>query len=802
MRTMHLSLLALAAAAGVHGETVLHSCDSLDGVRLSWQSHAPDARLEVTTDPARVRAGTGSLQVSATASEKATGTSYIGFRVAVSPLRLSADQAIAFEAWSAHPAATKAFHVRGLDAGGRIVAGWSSWNHPLKASGSTFIVVPARQGGGLAWESERIEAAEGEIAFLEFIAGCTDRGVVYDMAIDQIRVVAAPEPPPANYVDHGVVAPVGMPTWGPSTVATVDAQGRRAVFVKLWTGGTASYLFIDAATGETEQVPTGGGGWGAYEVLKTPDNVIYDTIEGHLVAIDVPTRQVRRLGAIPSGMALSYVRAADGTVYAGLYPSATLVSYQPATGTYTNHGAMNAEAWPQYPRPLVAADDGWVYCAVAIQSMQVLGFHPASGERRAFIPEDKRRRGTPKLHHGVDGKAYAYAEDWGWHRLEGGQATPVEAPAKARAEDDMRLFPDGSRWTQVNIADRVLRLRDAGADEDREMRFDYKSTGVNIYTMVAGPDGNLHGATGIPLRIWRFEPATGALQNRGLGGYGGHINQFSRHGDKLFGAVYSSGALLEYDPQQPYDDRPMHESANPKQRFAPAAARDLYGRPHAVLAHPDGRHVLVGGNAARVLLGGGIAIYDRQTEEGVILDCDQLVPDQGINAMIALADGAVLVGTSTAAPTGAGATTAKAAMIYRLDLATRTVTGRWPLQPECPAVRDMVLAGDGLVYGLAEPDRLFVFDPARGAFVRDEPLAEYGGVSGWQAPRCMTVAPDGMIYALFRTAVVRIEPGTCAHRGISFPTVPITSGLAILDGRLYFGSGPRLLSCALPAKDE
>lgn len=130
-----------------------------------------------------------------------------------------------------------------------------------------------------------------------------------------------------------------------------------------------------------------------------------------------------------------------------------------------------------------------------------------------------------------------------------------------------------------------------------------------------------------------------------------------------------------------------------------------------------------------------------------------------------------------------------------------TIATRWPLQPDTPAIRDLVVAGDGMVYGLAEPDRLFVLDPARGAILRDEPLRDYGGVSGFQAPRCMTIGPDGAIYALFRSAVVRIEPGTCAHRGIAYPDATITAGIAILGNRLYFGCGPRLLSCAIAAAE-
>ena len=602
---------------------------------------------------------------------------------------------------------------------------------------------------------------------------------------------------PYNFKDHGLVAPVGMPTWGPSTIATVDRNGRRIVFVKLWTGGNASYLFIDAETGETEQIYPEGGGWGAYEVQMTPANVIYDTIGKNMVAIDVATRSVRKIGEIPSGMSLGYTLSPDGTVYAGIYPTATLVSYNPATNTFTDHGALNEEIWPQYPRPLACDASGWIYCGISIQQMQVVGYHLSTGEKRFLIPTEQRQRGNVEGYLGTDGKVYANADGWGWHELSNGVAAPVGKPPGEAVLTRTNTFPDGSCYTYVEVADRIMHILDAGADKPREVHFDYKSTGVNIYTIIAGPDNRVHGATGIPLRIWRFDPDKGQMQNRGMAGNRGHINQFVRQGNRFFGAIYSSGMLVEYDPLQPYDGVDMETSTNPRVAHYADAARDLYGRPHAVLAHSDGRHILVGGNAARVVPGSGLLIYDAEAREATILDRADLIPDQGINALVALPGGDVLVGTSTRLPTGGAGNVPKTAVVYRLNLQRRVITAQWPMQPETPAVRDMVVLPNGLVYGLAEPNRFFVLDPERGSFTHDVAWTDYGDVSGWQAPRCMAIGPDGNIYALFREAIVRIDPGTLTHRDIARPEVPVTSGIAIVNGRLYFGSGPRLFSCAL-----
>lgn len=607
--------------------------------------------------------------------------------------------------------------------------------------------------------------------------------------------------PEENAIDHGVAAPVGRATWGPSIIATQDGNGKRLVFIKLWTGSKSSYLFIDAETGETEQImpdpdAESWGGWGAYLTLKGSDGTIYDTIGKHMVAIDVAKRKVRRLGKIPSGMALSFLEGDDGTIYAGIYPKATLVAYDPQKKQYTDFGALNEEDWPQYPRPLCMGSEGWVYCGISISKMQVVGFHPATGRKQAFIPETNRKRGNVSMHRGVDGEVYANAAGWGWHRLKGGEAVKVDKAAAKQETRRDQFFPDGSYYKSVSVPNRTMTIVDKPGGKAREVRFDYESTGVNIYTISNGPGDKVYGATGIPLRIWQFDPDSGEMNDRGLGEYGGHINQFVYMNEKLYGGVYSNAALLEYDPARPYEDVNLYKSGNPKCVFHEKRARDLFGRPHAVFAHPDGRHVLMGGAAQRTLTGGGMLIYDTQSDASVVLTRKDLLADQVVNAMTALPDGDIIVGTSTKAATG-GAPTEGGAILYRLDFAARKIARRWPLEPKTAAVRDLLTGSDGLIYGIADPNRFFVFDPEKGGFVYDEPVDGYGNAAGYQAPRCMVFGPDGNIYALFREAIVRIDPTTRRHEAVSRPGTTITAGLAILDGRLYFASGPRLYSCSI-----
>jgi hypothetical protein len=605
---------------------------------------------------------------------------------------------------------------------------------------------------------------------------------------------------PGVITDHGVASPVGTSAWG-GTAATADADGRRLVFIKLWGGGdTASYLFIDAETGRTEQIDPGIGGIGAYLVFLSPENKVYDTMGEWFLEIDVPTRQIHRIGKIPSGMALSFTMDDDGVIYAGIYPSATLVSYNPRTQKYTDHGQLNKQDWPQYLRPLVIGDQGWIYGGIAIKAGQVVGYNLATGETKAYVPEADRGNGAGEVFRGQDGKVYAKAPGWGWHALSGGEAVPVETaaePTQARAVD---IFPDGSRCVDFDVHNRTLRILDKGAADPREVKFDYECVGPSIFSMVAGPDGRIYGATGVPLRIWRFDPASGEMKDWGLGRHGGHANQFVRQGERLYAAVYSSGSLIELDPSRPVHDAPIKESTNPRQlhgyKYGYGGDPDMFGRPHAMLAHPDGVHVVLGGNPARARVGGGLLIYNVKTGEEVVLKPEQLVPDQGVHAMAALADGGLIIGSTTEAATG-GSSTATAAMLYRLDWESKQVTARWTLEPQTSSVHDLVVAGDGLVYGLAAGERLFVFDPKNGAFVHDEVLSSYGRLTGSQAPRTMAIGPDGGIYALFDKAIVRIEPGSFTHREIARSNLEITAGIVIHRNRLYFACGSHLYSCDL-----
>lgn len=51
--------------------------------------------------------------------------------------------------------------------------------------------------------------------------------------------------------------------------------------------------------------------------------------------------------------------------------------------TVRHHGPFNEETWPQYLRPLVLDQAGWVYGSIGLKEGQMVGFDPVSGRKAA-----------------------------------------------------------------------------------------------------------------------------------------------------------------------------------------------------------------------------------------------------------------------------------------------------------------------------------------------------------------------------------------------------------------------------------
>lgn len=603
-----------------------------------------------------------------------------------------------------------------------------------------------------------------------------------------------------GFVEHGVAVPVCRAR---GVAATVDGEGKPAILV--WLAdyrGTRGLLMLDAATGQgvTYDVPAPEGD-SPFAVLLSSRNRFYSLFADHLLEFDPASRAFTFVGKGAGGVAMSITEDSQGLIWAATYPNSHLASFNPTTREMVNYGPINSENWPQYQSYLAVDDTGWVYVSIGNVRSQVIAFDPRTGQAHPLGKDSERKTGTGVVFRGVDGVVYGAPHSGGpWYILSGGQATPTAKPTVARApirsgsqEVVLGEFPDGQRIQRIHVPEKWVEIR-ATDGSVRRLTFDYASEGAYVQSLVCGPDGRIYGCAGHPLRLFAYDPATDRFTHHGWRQENGHLNALAVQRGRLFGALYGGGYLYDYDVTAPWNDA----NAGPTNPKILANGGTDIGRPHALLAHPDGHTLVMTGTPGYGYTGGGMLIHDLDTGKTEVLGHQALIPEQSTLALDAIGAGSVLVGGTTIAPGTGGEVRAKEAELYLMDFASRRITYHAPIIPGAREIRDVKVGPDGLVYGLATGQVLFGFDPATRRIVHQEALTRYGDLTGSQAPRLILTGPDGKLYVYLTKAILRIEPGTFRHEVLVVPPVTIGVGLALHRGRLYFMSESRLWSWQVP----
>lgn len=616
-----------------------------------------------------------------------------------------------------------------------------------------------------------------------------------------------------SFTDHGVAARVSESR---GMIAAEDARGNRLILALAMDRYAAaagalrtSLLVIDAATGKTEQFwhpredsPNGA----AYALLKASTGRLYTTFGSEFVEFDVDARQWRFTQT--AGTAMSFAEAPDGRIYFATYPTSTLFSYDPQSRRLTSHGRLDPQE--QYPSFLAVDDEGWVYAGIGTARSNLVAFHPKTGERRQLVAEAERRTGSGSVYIGIDGNVYGRGYPNGpVYRLQGGVAHPSAAIPPAEGAGGISWgssqprFPSGGRVIDFNLPER--RARVANPDGTTvEITFDYASDGSEITRLVAGPDGRIYGSTSHPMHFIVFDPATQSLEDWGhierIGG--GNFPGMAAQGRYVVGGAYANGSLYAYDTTQPWNVSPIPSRSNPRLL---AEYPGPISRPRTVHAYPDGKTVIMGGFAGYGLVGGGLAIYDLEENRGRLIPNHQFIPGHSAVTLRTLPTGELIGGTSVEAP-GGGHPVATVAKLFIFDLATDTVVFEMEPVPDrtvfgtarLPGEREVVsleVRDDGLVYGLTGGSQFFVFDPQR------REVIHRANVSTWGSPvrtdQSFVKAPSGEIYAVLSRGILRVDPDTFAFEPIATPPTPITAGLALVDGVLYFASGSHFWSYRL-----
>lgn len=610
---------------------------------------------------------------------------------------------------------------------------------------------------------------------------------------------AATEDLGRGFLHHGVAVPISNHR---GTVATVDGHGHNVVLA--WLNdhrGGYELLLIDAASGKTEEYPLPfTPGDHPYASILSSSNKFYTHFNDYFIEFDPGKRAFSFSQKTSPRMAMSMTEDDNGVIWSATYPNSGLVSFNPRTRELKDYGYLNKEKWAQYPRGIAADDAGWIYMAIGSTLGQIIMFDPKSAKATALLPDAQRTQCYSSVRRDLDGKVYAQPnsdQPDNWLVLHKGKATPISKPSQSQPKAYVAgsqglfhdAFPDGKRIKTFDLVTREFAIEDPTTKQTKSFAFDYKSEGAHMLNLIAAPDGTICGATAFPMRFFSFDLRKDTLNNRESFG---QWNTVVRQGQRFFVCAYTGGSLLEWNPFKPWTGTAIGDSSSNPLHLVDCKPAII--RPHTLLAHPDGKTIVMGGTPAYGTTGGGLLFWDRETRQSVLLTHEQILRDHSTYSLVALPKGRLLGGTTTSPGTG-GEKKATEAQLYIMDMATKKIEWHTAIFPGVQDYTDLCSGPDGLVFGIADRQRFFVFDPEKRKVVHEEnTLEKFGSSTSGQGPRVFVRGRKDCIYLLFAKGIARPDPVTLNLTMLAESPVRIGTGGDYFDGRIYFGSGSHFYS--------
>lgn len=549
-------------------------------------------------------------------------------------------------------------------------------------------------------------------------------------------------------------------------------------------------LFLLAVNPDTGQIRQFNGPlsseMGSWGFTIDHENRIYlgSYYSAHLLRFDPKTEKWDDLGQ-PAGESESFIckitTARDGKIWGGTYPSAKLFSYDPETGLIQNYGRMDPDQFYCYP---TAGDDGLIYCAIQFEKIDIVVFDPEKKTRTSVIPPESRKPGRVNFVKGKDRKIYAKPSTSDkWFRIEGGEKL-VEV-SQSEIPFSQGGLPDGRTFSLIDGS--LLQIENPLTKEKKEIPLPYEAAGSYIFVVAAGPDDRVYGSSMLPLRLFVYNPHTQSLKNLGKASMAnGEVYSMGALDGKLYLCSYPEARLSIYDPNKPlrFGD---NEDANPRD-LGPMGG-ELY-RPRAMVTGPHG-NVYIGGYPDYGLLGGAISVYDPKKNEKRVYR--HIVQNQSIASLAYIEKFDLIAGgSSIRGGTGTHAIEKEAKLMLWDPKEEKKVFEIIPV-PEAKTILSLAVTVDGMLYGITDNEKIFVFDPERREVKKILDL-------GFKEPReiSLQLGPDLRLYGLAKEAIFFIDPRNDEVSFVVKSTVPIHSGMAMLGRKIYFGSGANLWEFEIP----
>ena len=550
-------------------------------------------------------------------------------------------------------------------------------------------------------------------------------------------------------------------------------------------------LTVNPDTGEMKQfngpLSSEMGSWG-FTIDHANRIYLGSYYNAHLLRFDPRTEKWEDLGHFgdeKDTFVCGLTTAPDGKIWGGTFPSTHLFSYDPKTGEREDFGRTDPDQSYCYP---TAGEDGLIYCAIQFEKMDIVVFDPKEKKRHSLIPLAERNAGRISLIKGRDGKIYvklSTQETW-FQIVEGERLVP-------RSQADIP-FPeksllDGRRFF---LADHnMLKIQNPVTKEEKALPLKVEASGSYLFVVGIGPDGRIYGSSMLPLRLFVFDPRKNAHRDLGKASFvNGEIYSMGSLDGKLYLCSYPEGRLSVYDPGRPlqFGDK---EDSNPRELVSMGEA--LY-RPRAMVAGPHGR-IYIGGYPDYGLMGGAMGVYDPKTNEKRIYR--HIIQNQSIASLAYLEKlDLIAAGSSIRGGSGTRPIEKEARLILWDPKEEKKVFEIIPV-PEAKTILSLASTRDGMVYGITNNEKVFVFDTEKRMMKK---VFDLGFVNPTEIS--LQSGPGGRIYGLTQEAIFVIDPKNDRVSFLANPPTPIDSGMALWGRKIYYGSGANLWEFDIPSDPD
>ncbi len=484
-------------------------------------------------------------------------------------------------------------------------------------------------------------------------------------------------------------------------------------------------------------------------------------------------------------------KATDGKLYGGTWPSAKLISLDPSTGVFEDHGQM-AEG-EMYLIGVNGEFPDRVYCGIGAHAQLVEYNTKTKTKRNLFGDRYKGREAFAQLKRVGDLLvALVYPQP----------VVLIIDPAKGEVLKEV-LVPDqeddfyrtnarsivvrgdeiffgmnpGNKLYKYNLRTEKLSL--VGADlggpiglvanrylylktvTERYKIYDLDANkvikevqlkvetddGMIIFAMNFGPDGKVYGGSFINQHLWVYDPVMRKCKDLGVAiNLGGQVNSMVPYNGKLYVGHYILATVSVYDPTKPWNPAP---AADPNPRIL-GSVGDEQDRIHDMVVGSDGK-IYMGTYPAKGRRGGTLTILDPETEEMEVHR--NIILLQSIRSLASSRDGIIYAGGDKHIGLGNIGEEERDARVIGWDVRQKKVVHDFVPVPGARIVWKISEGRDGMLYGSAD-STFFIYDPKSKTVVyHDDP--------GWGSLLHLVASQkDGTVYGIAKKGVFMFDPET------------------------------------------